>query len=81
MADASETQLRLHAEWDQRLRLRAEGFKLRAEGKKLSAEGDKLWADAVLAAYGNITMKWSWFTEHGECHLDNGDVYGVDSNG
>lgn len=56
-------------------KLRAEGAKLWVEGDKLRAEGDKLWAEAILDAYGNITLSWTWRTNHGECTLENGDVY------
>ena len=40
--------------------------------RALLAEGDKLWAEAILAAYGNITIGWR---PDGECCLGNGDVY------
>ena len=73
--------------WAEGNKLRAEGNKLRAEGAQLWAEGDqlraesdKLWADAILAAYGNITLSWTWETEHGECTLENGDRYAEDQS-
>ena len=88
----STVKLKLHAAWSRRIKLWAEGVKLRAEGDKLRAEGDKLWAEgvklraesdklwaeAILATYGNITLRWTWNTKHGECHLSNGDVYSED---
>ena len=58
--------LKLHAAWSQRLKLRA--------------EGDKLWAEAILGTYGNVTLVWSWQTDHGECTLENGDRYDVDQS-
>jgi hypothetical protein len=59
-------------------KLCTEGGKLRAEGGKLWAEGAKLWAGAIIELYGNVTLSWSWKTEHGECTLENGDVYGAE---
>ena len=56
-------------------KLWAEGSKLRAEADKFWAEGDKIWAEAIIEAYGNVTLSWSWHTKHGECTLENGDVY------
>ncbi len=70
--------LKLHAAWSQRLKLCAEGSKLRAEGDKLWAEGDKLWAEAIIEAYGNIKIEWSWQFDYGECTLENGDRYDAD---
>ncbi len=77
--------LKLHAAWSQRLKLCAEGSKLRAEGSKLwaegdklRAEGDKLWAEAIIEAYGNIKIEWSWQFDYGECTLENGDRYDAD---
>ena len=67
--------LKLAAAWTARLNLRAEGEKLWAEGNKLRADGNKLWAEAIIEAYGNITLSWTWRTDHGECALENGDVY------
>ena len=86
--------LKLHAAWSQRLKLRAEGDKLRAEGDKLwaegdklraegdklMAEGDKLWAEAIIEAYGNIILSWTWESDHGECTLENGDRYAEDQS-
>jgi hypothetical protein len=77
--------------WAEGYKLRAEGDKLWAEGDKLWAEGDKLWAEgdklraegalvwinAVLKAYGDVTLSWTWSTAHGVCTLENGDVYGL----
>lgn len=77
--------LKLHAAWDARSKLqaegdklwaegdklRAEGDKLRAEGDKLCAEGGKLWLNAVIKEYGNIRIQW---TSEG-CELENGDKY------
>ena len=57
---------------------RQEGDKLRAEGSKLWAEGDKLWAEAIIEAYGNIKIEWSWQFDYGECTLENGDRYDAD---
>jgi len=71
--------------WGIRLKLRAEGDKLYAEGSKLWAEGDKLyaegdklyaeggklWAEAIIEAYGNITLKW----ESGKCILETGEIF------
>jgi hypothetical protein len=58
-------------------KLWAEGSKLWAEGSKLRAEGNKLWAEAILDAYGNVRLEWSWESDHGECTLENGDKYGA----
>ena len=66
--------------WAEGNRLRAEGDKLRAESNRLRAEGDKLWAEAIIDAYGNITLSWSWDTTHGECTLENGDRYDTDQS-
>ena len=66
--------------WAEGNKLWAEGDKLRAEGDKLWAEGNKLWAEAIIEAYGNVKVKWSWATDHGECTLENGDKYGADQN-
>ena len=52
-------------------KLCAEGNKLRAEGSKLCAEGKINWMTAVIAAYGNCTVKWSATG----CTLENGDLY------
>ena len=73
-----DMKLKLHAAWSQRLKLWAEGDKLWAEGSKLWAEGDKLWAEAIIEAYGNIKIEWSWKFDHGECTLENGDRYDAD---
>ena len=61
--------------WADGNKLWAEGDRLRAEGNKLRADGNKLWAEAIIEAYGNITLSWTWRTDHGECALENGDVY------
>ena len=82
---AELVKLKLHAAWSQRLKLCAEGSKLCAEGRKLWAEGsklwaegDKLWAEAIIEAYGNIKIEWSWQFDYGECTLENGDRYDAD---
>ena len=75
---AELVKLKLHAAWSQRLKLCAEGRKLWAEGSKLWAEGDKLWAEAIIEAYGNIKIEWSWQFDYGECTLENGDRYDAD---
>ena len=78
--------MKLQKEWEQRLKLHAEGNKLHAEGNKLHAEGsklraegDRLWAEAILKAYGkNIKIEWkNWNKKYNsyECHLENGEVY------
>ena len=61
--------LKLRAESN---KLRAEGDKLWAEGDKLRAEGDKLWAEAVLEAYGNVSIEWVNITH---CIVDGKDEY------
>ena len=58
--------------WAESDKLRAEGDKLRAEGYKLRAEGDKLWVEAVLEAYGNVTIEWKSETY---CIVDGKDEY------
>ena len=58
--------------WKIRLSLRAEGDKLRAEGNKLRAEGDKFWAEAVIEAYGNVTIEWH---SHTKCTVDGIDTF------
>lgn len=67
--------LKLASAWTARLKLWADGYKLWAESDRLKADGDKLWAEAIIGAYGNITLSWTWRTRHGECTLENGDVY------
>jgi hypothetical protein len=49
----------------------AEAEKLWTDSDKLRAEGDKLWADAILEAYGNITLEW----KDDDCILENGERY------
>ena len=67
---------KLHAAWEARSKLHADGAKLMADGYKLHADGALLWDEAVRLAYGNtVTMSWSWWTSTGECTLENGDVY------
>ena len=58
--------------WGIYLKLWAEGDKLKAEGDKLRAEGDKLWAEAVIEAYGNVTIEWESDTR---CVVDGTDEY------
>jgi hypothetical protein len=59
-------------------KLLAEADELRAEGDKLYAEADKLhaeakvgWHTAVIAAYGDVVVKWTGTS----CILPNGDTY------
>ena len=66
--------------WAEGSKLRAEGDKLWAEGNKLRAEGNKLWAEAIIEAYGNIILSWTWGSDHGECTLENGDRYAEDQS-
>ena len=43
---------------------------------KLRAEGDKLWAEEIIEAYGNITLRWEWISNDGpDCILGNGEHY------
>ena len=81
--------LTLRKQWDERLRLRAEGDKLysegdklyaegnklHAEGDKLYAEGRKLWACAILEIFGNITLEWLYRDGGMDCLLGNGELY------
>ena len=81
--------MKLKAQWQLRLKLRAEGSKLyaecsklwaegsklQAEGDKLWAEGEKFWAEAILAAYGNIKLEWKWRGDVLDCELENGEIY------
>ena len=60
--------MKLKAQWQLRL-------KLRAEGDKLRAEGEKFWAEAILAAYGNIKLEWKWRGDVLDCELENGEIY------
>jgi hypothetical protein len=56
-------------------RLTAEGSKLLTEGDKLRVEGETLWIDAILEAYGNITVEWKFNGEDYDCILENGERY------
>jgi len=57
------TKLTLSVQWNKRL--------------KLWAEGNKLWSEAIIEAFGNITLEWKYNSEKDdyECHLENGEVY------
>ena len=66
--------------WKLRLSLRADGdklwtdgAKLRADGDKLRADGDKLWAEAVIEAYGNVTIEWHSLTS---CTVNGTEKFG-----
>ena len=66
--------------WKLRLALTAEGDKLTAEGNKITAEvdklraeGNKIWAEAVIEAYGNVTIEW---ITNGKCIVNGTDTYG-----
>ena len=59
--------------WKLRLALIAEGNTLIAEGNTLWAKGNTLWAEAVIEAYGNVTMKWIIATK---CMVNGTDTYG-----
>ena len=61
---------KLYAEGD---KLYAEGDKLRAEGDKLRAEGSLVFLNAVIEAYGNITLSWG---NDGSVALGNGVRFG-----
>ena len=63
--------LKLHAQWEIRIKLRAEGDKLWAEGDKLRAEGDIGWFTAIIEAYGNVIVSWVGTS----CILPDGDRY------
>jgi len=67
--------MQLKAQWQLRLKLRAEGDKLWAEGDKLRAEGDRLWAEGIIEVYGNIKLEWKWRGDVLDCELENGEIY------
>ena len=46
---------------------------LRAEADTLRAKGDTLWAEAVIEAYGNVTIQW--ITSE-KCIVNGTDTYG-----
>lgn len=51
----------------------AMGAKEFAKAENLRAQGDIVWADAVVAAYGDIKITWRE-PDHA-CVLANGDIY------
>ena len=59
--------------WKLRLSLRADGDKLWTDGAKLRADGDKLWAEAVIEAYGNVTIEWHSLTS---CTVNGTEKFG-----
>ena len=67
--------MKLKAQWQLRLKLRAEGDKLWAEGSKLLAEGDKLRAEGIIEVYGNIKLEWECRGDVIDCKLENGEIY------
>jgi hypothetical protein len=48
--------MRLAAEWQTRMKLRA--------------EGSKLWAEAILTTYGNIRLEWVLRGDDYDCWID-----------
>lgn len=56
-------------------RLLAKGDLLRAEDARLKAEGALVWVEAVLAARGNITMRWEWHEAGYTCVLETGERF------
>lgn len=46
-----------------------------ARAERIWAESEIDWISAVVAAYGNCVISWSWQSKHGDCTLENGDTY------
>jgi len=83
--------MKLDEQWENRLKLKAEGNKLWAEADKLRAKADKLWAESnklrakadklwvkeIIKCYSDITIKWIWRPnkQSNACKLENGDIY------
>lgn len=56
--------------------VKAERYLLRAKGRLLKGKADKIWAEAVLAVYGNIKIRWKGIegedSKNLKCMLETG---------